>query len=56
MGFDVSAGGLYDTSRMNSLTGQFEAPDYQKVIEAIARRDQVRMLIDGLIDNGARIF
>lgn len=40
--------GLYDTPRINSLTGLVEAPDYQKIIKAIAGRDQFRMLIDGL--------
>lgn len=40
--------GLYDKPKINNLTGQFEPPDYQRVIEAVARRDQVRMLIDGL--------
>jgi hypothetical protein len=40
--------GLYDKPKINSLTGALEMPDYQKVIEAISRRDQFRMLIDGL--------
>lgn len=40
--------GLYDKPKTNSLTGLIETPDYQKIIEAIARRDQFRMLIDGL--------
>lgn len=42
------ARGIYDKPKINSLTGLFETPDYQKIIEAIARRDQFRMLIDGL--------
>jgi hypothetical protein len=40
--------GLYDKPKINSLTGALETPDYQKVIEAIGRRDQFRLLIDGL--------
>ena len=37
--------GLYDQPRMNSLTGQLTAPDYLSVSDAVARRDQVRVLI-----------
>ncbi|WP_018079459.1 DUF6088 family protein [Thiobacillus denitrificans] len=40
--------GLYDQPRMNSLTGQLTAPDYRSVIDAVGRRDQVRVLIDGM--------
>lgn len=40
--------GLYDQPRINSLTGQENAPDYLKVIDAVARRDQVRLLLDGM--------
>lgn len=40
--------GLYDRPKINNLTGVLETPDYQKIIEAIARRDQTRLLIDGL--------
>jgi hypothetical protein len=40
--------GLYDIPRINNLTNQPNAPDYQKIINAIAQRDQVRILIDGL--------
>src|SRR5258708_2716384 len=40
--------GLYDNPKINSLTGQPDVPNYQKIIEAVARRDQVRILIDGL--------
>jgi len=40
--------GLYDQPRVNLLTGQMNAPDYRKVIDAISRRDQVRVLIDGM--------
>ena len=40
--------GLYDRPRKNRLTGKLTAPDYRAVIDAIARRDQVRVLIDGM--------
>jgi hypothetical protein len=40
--------GLYDQPRSNSLTGQSAAPDYRSVIDAVGRRDQVRVLIDGM--------
>lgn len=40
--------GLYDQPRMNSLTGQPTAPDYRSVMDAVGRRDQVRVLIDGM--------
>lgn len=40
--------GLYDQPRVNLLTGQKSAPDYRKVIDAISRRDQVRVLVDGM--------
>lgn len=40
--------GLYDMPRKNRLTGQPTAPDYRQVLEALARRDQTRMLVDGL--------
>jgi hypothetical protein len=40
--------GLYDRLRMNALTGQNATPDYRSVIEAVGRRDQVRLLIDGM--------
>jgi hypothetical protein len=40
--------GLYDHPRRNSLTGQPTAPDPRAVIDAVARRDQIRILIDGL--------
>ncbi|MBH1975852.1 MAG: hypothetical protein I8H95_05940 [Rhodocyclales bacterium] len=40
--------GLYDQPRVNSLTGQSAAPDYRSVIDAVGRRDQVRVLIDGM--------
>lgn len=40
--------GLYDSPRTNALTGRPTVPDYRAVLDALARRDQARMLIDGL--------
>lgn len=40
--------GLYDRPRSNPLTGKPAVPDYQAVIDAISRRDQTRMLVDGM--------
>ncbi|VVE47155.1 hypothetical protein PIN31115_04451 [Pandoraea iniqua] len=40
--------GLYDKPRLNSLTGKLSVPDYQAVISAIARRDDLKLLIDGM--------
>ena len=40
--------GLYDQPRVNSLTGQSATPDYRSVINAVGRRDQARMLVDGM--------
>jgi hypothetical protein len=40
--------GLYDRPRRNRLTGKLAAPDYRAVIDAISRRDQVRILVDGM--------
>jgi hypothetical protein len=40
--------GLYDIPRVNSLTGKPSNPDYTAVIDAVARRDQARLLPDGL--------
>lgn len=40
--------GLYVHPQFNPLTGQLAVPDYRRVIEAVGRRDQVRMLIDGM--------
>jgi hypothetical protein len=40
--------GLYDQPRPSTITGELTAPDYRHVIDAIARRDQARMLIDGM--------
>lgn len=40
--------GFYDKPKINKLTGKTDAPDYQAVIDAVARRDQVRILPDGM--------
>lgn len=40
--------GLYDPPRLNTLTKKPAVPDYRQIIDAVARRDQVRMLIDGI--------
>jgi hypothetical protein len=42
------ARGLYDKPRTNSLTGKPTNPDPRAVIDALSRRDQTRMLIDGI--------
>jgi Family of unknown function (DUF6088) len=40
--------GLYDIPRVNRLTGKPANPDYTAVIDAVARRDQARLLVDGI--------
>lgn len=40
--------GLYDKPSFNSLTQQSSPPDPREVIEAVARRDQIRVLVDGM--------
>lgn len=40
--------GLYDKPSFNSLTQKSNPPDPSQVIEAIARRDQIRVLVDGM--------
>lgn len=40
--------GLYDRSKLNSLTRRPMTPDYRAVVEAIARRDRLRLLVDGM--------
>lgn len=40
--------GLYDRPRINSLTRKAAPPDYRAVVDAIARRDQLRILVDGM--------
>jgi Family of unknown function (DUF6088) len=40
--------GLYDVPRINPLTKKPAVADYRQIVDAVARRDQVRMLVDGL--------
>ena len=40
--------GLYDRPRQSSLTRRPAVPDYRAVIDAVARRDQIRVLVDGM--------
>lgn len=40
--------GLYDRPAFNSLTQQSSPPDPRGVIDAVARRDQIRVLVDGM--------
>lgn len=40
--------GLYDRPVFNSLTQQPSPPDPRGVIDAVARRDQIRVLVDGM--------
>ncbi|MEN2469156.1 MULTISPECIES: DUF6088 family protein [Burkholderia] len=40
--------GLYDLPAINKLTKRPTAPDYRAVLDAIARRDQLRLLVDGM--------
>ena len=40
--------GLYDKPCHNTLTQRDAAPDPRQVIEAVARRDQIRVLVDGM--------
>lgn len=42
------ARGLYDRPAINSLTRNPNPPDPRSVIEAVARRDQIRVLVDGM--------
>ena len=42
------ARGLYDRPRENALTGRPTVPDYRAVIDAVARRDQARVVVDGM--------
>jgi hypothetical protein len=39
--------GLYDKPSINRLTS-VPAPDYRAIVDAIARRDQLRLLVDGM--------
>lgn len=40
--------GLYDYPKQNFITGKLTTSDYRQVIEAVGRRDHVRILIDGI--------
>lgn len=40
--------GLYDRPSINRLTKRPTTPDYRIVVDAIARRDQLRLLVDGM--------
>jgi len=40
--------GLYDRPRVSGLTKRLTSPDYREVLDALARRDQLRMLVDGM--------
>jgi hypothetical protein len=42
------ARGLYDRPQKSSLTGAPTTPDYRQIVDAIARRDQARMLVSGM--------
>ncbi len=41
--------GLYDKPDLNALTGKSTHPDPRSVIDALARRDSARMIVDGII-------
>jgi hypothetical protein len=40
--------GLYDRPQTNPLTKKATSTDYREILDALARRDRVRMLIDGM--------
>ncbi|WP_375781077.1 DUF6088 family protein [Bradyrhizobium sp. ma5] len=40
--------GLYDVPHTNRLTKKISPPDYKSVIQAVARRDRARFLVDGI--------
>lgn len=40
--------GLYDKPGFNELTGKSTNPDPRAVVDALTRRDQARMLVDGI--------
>ena len=40
--------GLYDRPGSNKLTGKPTVPNYRAVIQAVARRDNVRFVVDGM--------
>jgi hypothetical protein len=42
------ARGLYDKPATTELTGKPTYPDYREVVDALSRRDRVRMVVDGI--------
>lgn len=40
--------GLYDRPRLSTITGRTAVPDYRAVIQAVSRRDNARVLVDGM--------
>lgn len=40
--------GLYDRPAHNNLTKRPSTPDYRAIVDALARRDQTRLLVDGM--------
>jgi hypothetical protein len=40
--------GLYDKPKLNRLTGKPTNPDPRAVVDALARRDQARIIVDGV--------
>ncbi len=40
--------GLYDRPTLNSLTKRSSTSDYRAVVDALSRRDQTRLLVDGM--------
>lgn len=40
--------GLYDRPVINKLTKRPTAPDYRAIVDALARRDRTRLLVDGM--------
>ncbi len=40
--------GLYDKPKLNKLTGKTTNPDPRAIIDALARRDKYRMIVDGI--------
>ena len=40
--------GLYDRPTLNTLTKRSSTPDYRAVVDALSRRDQTRLLVDGM--------
>jgi len=43
-----AAWGIYDRPRLNRLTKQPAPPDYRAILNAVARRDQSRFVVDGM--------